>query len=261
MQQLTGRLQWLATSTRPDIATITNLLSQYTQRASTGHLDAVKRVVRYLKGTKRHGICFRSSEPAALNSFVKFPIDPTVITPFTDANWGPQDQSTPKPHDPPLELFKSRSLSGFILWSNGPLHWQSKRQTVTARSSAEAEIYATDECVKYLTHLRQILTDLHLHNRMMPSPTTVYNDNAASVQWARNLTTKGLRHIQMRENAVRESVQRKEVKISHIAGKLNISDMFTKEDKDVAHFTTIRDIVLESLPSARNPTSGIPTDN
>ncbi len=261
MQQLTGRLQWLATSTRPDIATITNNLSQYTQRATTGHLDAVKRVVRYLKGTKRHGICFRSNESPKLNSFVKFPLDPTKITPFTDANWGPQDQSTPKPNDPPLELFKSRSLSGFIIWSNGPLHWQSKRQTITARSSAEAEIYATDECVKYLIHLRQILTDLHLHDHLMPSPTTVYNDNAAYVQWARNLTTKGLRHIQMRENAVRESVQRKEVHISHIAGKLNISDMFTKEDKDVNHFTTIRDVVLEPLPSAKTSASGTNNDN
>jgi hypothetical protein len=32
----------------------------------------------------------------------------------------------------------------------GPLHWFSKHQSVTAGSSAEAEIYATDECVKFL---------------------------------------------------------------------------------------------------------------
>jgi hypothetical protein len=152
-------------------------------------------------------------------------------------------------------------LSGFLIYFGGPVHWVSKRQTITARSSAEAEIYATDECTKCLLHLHQIVDGLHLTSEVMSLPTTVYNDNAACVNWSKNMTTKGLRHIQMRENAVRESVQRKEVKISHIAGKLNISDMFTKEDKDVAHFTTIRDIVLESLPSARNPTSGIPTDN
>ena len=67
-----------------------------------------------------------------------------------DANWGPQDASNPKldKQYPDLDLFKSRSNSGFLIWRSGPLHWSSKRQTLTARSSAEAEIYATDECVK-----------------------------------------------------------------------------------------------------------------
>ena len=58
MQQLTGSLQWLATSTRPDIATITNLISRYNHCATTGHLDACKRVIRYLKGTNILGIAF-----------------------------------------------------------------------------------------------------------------------------------------------------------------------------------------------------------
>jgi hypothetical protein len=48
-----------------------------------------------------------------------------------------------------LPLFVSRSMSAFFVDLLGPLHWLSKRQTVTARSSAEAEIYATNECVKF----------------------------------------------------------------------------------------------------------------
>jgi hypothetical protein len=58
------------------------------------------------------------------------------------------------------------------------------------------------------------------------------------------MTTKGLRHKQIRENAVRESVQNKFIEVKHIAGRLNLADMFTKEDKDTAHFITIRDLVL-----------------
>ena len=38
----------------------------------------------------------------------------------------------------------------------GPLHWLSKRQGVTATSSAEAEIYAMNECVEFLLKLVQI---------------------------------------------------------------------------------------------------------
>ena len=36
-------------------------------------------------------------------------------------------------------------MSGYLITLNGPLHQQAKRQTITARSSAEAEIYAADE--------------------------------------------------------------------------------------------------------------------
>ena len=120
----------------------------------------------------------------------------------------------------------------------------SKRQTVTARSSAEAEIYATDECAKCLQHLSQIVDGFNLTSEIMPSPTTIYNDNSACVQWSQNTTTKGLRHIQIRENAVRELVQQKFIEVQHIDGKINLADMFTKEDKDTKHFIGIRDIVL-----------------
>jgi len=48
-------------------------------------------------------------------------------------------------------------MSAFFVDLLGPLHWLSKRQTVTATSSAEAEIYATNECVKFLQELVQIL--------------------------------------------------------------------------------------------------------
>ena len=58
------------------------------------------------------------------------------------------------------------------------------------------------------------------------------------------MTTKGLRHVQIRENAVRESIQNKIVTVSHIDGKLNPSDIFTKEDKDSQHFLNIRNLIL-----------------
>ena len=126
----------------------------------------------------------------------------------------------------------------------GPLHWMSKRQSITARSSAEAEIYATDECIKSLAHISYIIDGFDLKDSIMPSPTIVYNDNSACVQWSVNLTTKGLRHIQIRENAVRESVQNGFAKVEHIAGNINLSDIFTKEDKDISHFLQIRDFIM-----------------
>ena len=173
---------------------------------------------------------------------------------MTDANWGPQDQSRPNPNkpSPDLDLFKSRSLSGFVIWFNGPVHWTSKRQKVTARSTAEAEIVATDEATKSLLYLRHLLTDLNLQQKFMPSPSNVYNDNAACVCWSKSMTTKGLRHYQIRENAVRESVVSKIIQVLHIAGKVNLADLFTKEDKDARHFLTIRDLLVQPLTSSEH---------
>ena len=60
--------------------------------------------------------------------------------------------------------------------------------------------------------------------------------------------TKDLQHIQIRENEVRESCVYGFIEVEHISGKLNLSNMFTKEDKDVQPSITLRDnIVVDPL--------------
>ena len=81
---------------------------------------------------------------------------------------------------------------------------------------------------------------------MIKSPIKIYNDNEATVKWSQNLTNKRLRHIQMRENAVCENYQRKIIKVLHIGGKLNPSDMFTKEEKEAHHFLDTRNSIMIS---------------
>ena len=257
-QSIVGSLNWLSISTRPDIATATNLLAKHSANPSSGHLTAARRVIKYLIGTKNRALAFTTHSDASLNAFIKFPISPTHLLALTDANWGPQDQSLPNPKHktPALDLFKSRSLSGFILFYCGLIHWSSKRKSLTARSSAEAETVATDECTKHLLYMRNIVQNMNLLQLFMPSPVPVYNDNAACVQWSKNMTTKGLRYIQIRENAIRESVQSQIITIKHTDGKTNLADLFTKEDKDVKHFHTLRDLLVTPLIIVQRGESG-----
>jgi len=135
-------------------------------------------------------------------------------------------------------------MSAYYIDLLGPLHWLSKRQKVTAASSAEAEIYATDECVKFLLELSQILEFLGVKDIFMPSTSIIFNDNNGCVQWSKAATSKGLRHIPMRENRIRENIVSKFVKILHIDGKINLADVFTKEIKDISHFVEIRDLFM-----------------
>jgi hypothetical protein len=245
LRSMVGLLLWLAGGTRPDLTTIVSMLAQYQANPSYGHIRAAKHVIRYVKGTKNHGIKFSSKENTNLQAFMNFPLPHNTLLPLTDANWGGQDQGHNRTSITELDRFKTRSMSGYIIMFNGPIHWSCKRQRITARSSAEAEIYATDECVKELLRMKHMCTDLNIDKIFMPgTPIKVYNDNNACVCWSKAMTTKGLRHITIRENAIRESVDDKFIEVTHIEGKTNLADMFTKEMKDKEHFCTLRNLIV-----------------
>jgi len=246
LRSYVGSLLWLSVGTRPDLSTIINILAKHQSNPSKKHIAAAKYAIKYLKGTKELGLTFSSeSQPNnQINGFLNFPINTPSVGALTDENWGPQDQSTPKPNMIylKLDLFKSRPISGYVLTLHGPLHWQSKRQTITARSSAEAEIYATDECVKQLLYVRNIIKDLGLEHELLSKKTKIYNDNMACVIWTSNKTSKGLRYVQIRENATRENLHLFD--IQHISEKLNIADIFSKEVKDTQQFIEMRDTIV-----------------
>jgi hypothetical protein len=154
------------------------------------------------------------------------------------ANWGPQNasQSTSIME---LPLFVSHSMSAFYVDCLGPLHWMSKCQTITVGISAEAEIYATNECVKFLLELVQIYEFFGIKDIFMPGTNNIYNDNQACINWSKKCTTKGLRHIQMKENLVRETIASQFVHVSHVDGNVNLVDIITKEMKDTSHFVEL----------------------
>ena len=245
LQQLVGSFIWLSQNTRPDIATVVSLLSQHIKEPSQGHINAAKTIVKYLLSTKEYGISFTKTKTQTPTSYQHFP----TIHSMCDANWGPQDQKQPSQfHIQELDLFKTRSLSGYITFLHGPISWRSSRQKITARSSSEAEIYATDECVRDVIHIRNILHDLNIGHKFLQSPVQIYNDNMGCVLWNKQTTTKSIRHIQIRENASREAVAKKWVSIQHIDGNLNLADILTKEHKDTQHFLKIRNKIVTTQP-------------
>ena len=62
------------------------------------------------------------------------------------------------------------------------------------------------------------------------------------------MTSKRLRHLQMQENVVGELQQQRFCDIQHINGNISLSDLFTKEDRDKAHFCLIRDMIMSPKP-------------
>ena len=115
-QRMVGKLIYL-TITRPDISYAVSLVSQFMHSPTTAHLKIVHRILRYLKGSVGRGILMKNNNH-------------TTIVGYTDADWAGNS-------------IDRKSTTGFCTFVGGNLvTWKSKKQSVVARSSAEAEYRA-----------------------------------------------------------------------------------------------------------------------
>src|SRR6202522_4711304 len=124
--RLLGELQYLANCTQPDITFAVNRLASYTANPSLQHVTAVKRILRYLAGTKDLGITYsKNSTNLSENSFFG----------FADAAFANHDDY--------------KSTSGYVFMAaGGAITWKSKKQTTIALSSTEAEYVALSEAAR-----------------------------------------------------------------------------------------------------------------
>eukprot|EP00257_Ricinus_communis_P018006 XP_015576586.1 uncharacterized protein LOC107261482 [Ricinus communis] len=149
-QRLVEKLIYL-TVTRPDISYAVNMISQFMHAPRTLHLDAVDRILRYLKGTPGQGIWMKNNN------------NTITVTGFSDADW--------------VGSCERKSTSGFCTFVEGNLvTWKSKKQSVTARSSAEAEYRVMASTASELIWIKQVLVDMRVEHK---GPMEMYCDNQA----------------------------------------------------------------------------------
>ena len=55
-----GSLRYATNCTRPDIAYVVGVLSRFTSKPSRDHWQAIERVMKYLSGTKLHGLFYEN---------------------------------------------------------------------------------------------------------------------------------------------------------------------------------------------------------
>ncbi len=132
------------------------------------------------------------------------------LTSYSNACWGSQIGSAVR-DGTLLPLFKCRSMSGGITFrQGGPIAWIAVRQEQTSLSSCEAEICATNEVSKLLMGICNLAESIHSSGFAIPDTTAtspLYNDNEFCVHWSHNMTTKQIRHMEMRENAMHEGAR------------------------------------------------------
>ena len=115
---IVGSLMYAALGTRPDISFAVTLLSSFNAQPRTRHLTAAKRVLRYLKKTKELRLVYTKTS-GNLHGFV-------------DSDWAKSKDR--------------KSIGGYVfMLGNAAISWSSKKQTLVALSTKEAEYTAFTE--------------------------------------------------------------------------------------------------------------------
>ena len=199
-----GSLQYLATATRPDIAYAVNRLSAFTANPSMVHYSAMKRILRYLAGTKDYGITYYG-KPTYLQ-------DKDFFYGYADASFANQDEG--------------RSTSGYVFISfGGAITWGSKKQTVIALSTTEAEYVALSEAGREAVWLLGLYQELGFQQRAA----LLMGDNDGSLTLAVNPKFhRRTKHIQLRYHWIREKVRSGTIDLMDVRDPQNHADELTK---------------------------------
>uniref|UniRef100_A0A2N9EUP8 Integrase catalytic domain-containing protein n=1 Tax=Fagus sylvatica TaxID=28930 RepID=A0A2N9EUP8_FAGSY len=170
-RRLVGKLIYL-TITRPDISYAVSVVSQFMTNPRVPHMNAVIRILKYLKNAPGRGLFYRSSGHLRIEG-------------YTDADWvgSPSDR---------------KSTTGYCTFIGGNLvTWRSKKQSVVARSSAEAEYRA-------MAHT----TSIHIASN------PVFHERT--------------KHIEVDCHFIRSKVESKDIITPFIPSGSQLADVFTK---------------------------------
>ena len=139
--------------TRPDISHTVHILSQFVSAPTSVHYGHLLRVLRYLRGTASRCLFYSRQSTLQLQA-------------YSDATWAssPDDR---------------HSVSGFCVFLGSSLiAWKSKKQTIVASSSVEAELRALAATIRELIWIRWILQDLGVS---ITSPTPLHCDSTGAL--------------------------------------------------------------------------------
>ncbi|UYV76450.1 hypothetical protein LAZ67_14000428 [Cordylochernes scorpioides] len=202
-QEALGMLMFLAVNTRPDIAYITSKLSQYSRQPKQMHWTAIKRVMRYLRGTIDLGVKFERGKTGILKS-------------YTDASWSTT-------HD-------GKSYGGYVLkLGEATIDWKSSKQPLVALSTMEAEMIAACESCCQIKWIINLLRELEEWN-FMEKPTAIYTDSQTLINWISSpKQSSRCRHINRKYHFLRDCFESRDICLLYKPSQDLEADIFTKD--------------------------------
>ena len=198
---LVGSLMYLMISTRPDLAYSVGYLARFMNNHNITHMQAARRVLKYIAGTVELGITYRHGDTSFLRG-------------YSDSDWA-------------SDLNTRRSTTGYLfLAAGGAVSWSSRLQQTVALSSTEAEYMALSEAAREAMALRELAKDLHWTSA---DPILIKEDNQGALAMAYNpVHFAKTKHIHIRHHFIREKVSDHDISIEYIPTDSMLADALTK---------------------------------
>ena len=214
-----GALNYLAHSTRPDIAHAVQRVSQYSQNPGAKHWAAVKQILRYLAGTRAMGLSFSSGTQSAAAGTLQ------PLVSYVDASHGSCTDTM-------------RSTTGWVLGlgEGNWIDWSTRKQPVVALSSCEAEYMALSTAAQGVLWAQQFLAEVAQVAGVPlsaaaaePSTLRMFGDNKSAIAMAvNNSAHQSSRHIRLRYHFIREQVEGGTLKLQWVPTTQQLADVLTK---------------------------------
>ncbi|GJW12018.1 ribonuclease H-like domain, reverse transcriptase, RNA-dependent DNA polymerase [Tanacetum coccineum] len=220
-RSLIGCLRYLL-HTRPDLSYSVGLLSRFMQEPREQHMKAIRQVLRYVQGTKDHGITYKHNGGNKIHG-------------YSDSSYGVNTQ-------------EGKGTTGIIFYyGESPISWSTQKQATVALSSCESEFIAATAAATQALWLKRLLSKL---THSQEEKVIIQVDNKSAIALMKNPVFHGRsKHIDTKYHFIRECVEREDIQVEFVNGEYQKADILTKALPKIKFLTMRQLIGLKNLRS------------
>jgi hypothetical protein len=204
-----GSLMYASLGTRPDISFAVQTLSRFTVNPGIAHWEAVKRVFRYLKGTRELWLSYGGVTKE--------------MEGYADADGSMMENR--------------KAISGYAFIINGgAVSWSTKKQEIVSLSTTESEYVAVTYAAKEALWLRSLIFQLF---GIPLTTTTLFSNNQSAIALTREHQYHArTKHIDVRYHFIRWIVEEGKIRLIYCPTDEMVADTLTKAlpSAKVKHF-------------------------
>ncbi|GJY14117.1 putative ribonuclease H-like domain-containing protein [Tanacetum coccineum] len=198
-RSMIGSLMYL-TASRPDIMFAVCACARFQVTPKASHLNAVKRIFRYLKHQPKLGLWYPRDSPFELEA-------------FSDSDYGG------------ASLDRKSTTGGCQFLGRRLISWQCKKQTIVANSTTKAEYVAAANCCGQVLWIQNQMMDYGF-NFMN---TRIHIDNESTISVIKNpVAHSRTKHIEIRFHFIRDCYEKRLIEVVKIHTDSNVADLLTK---------------------------------
>ena len=201
-RKIIGMLLYISCNSRPDISISVNILAQRVTKPRVIDMQEALRVAKYLASTKHLALKLYNPD-----------VDQNLFA-YCDADHGENK-------------IDGKSNSGVMIFVNGALmSWSSRKQTLVALSTCDAELYAINEAVKDILWFKSVLPTFKIDST---EPTKINSDSQAAIDMIKNNNYRDkAKYIRLRGQHVHDYLQKLQISLNKVSSEDNLADLLTK---------------------------------